>query len=305
MNITIRLARADDARTIVMAEREIAQEPGFFCSKPSELDEDLVRATIEDNYAIYLVAESDGAIVGHAFLMTLHLHTLRHVAQLNIAVHHGWQNRGIGRKLIEALIERAKQSPIEKIELQVRATNQRAIALYKKMGFREEGRLKKRLKTASGYLDDLVMAMDLQNSIEAIKVSRTGVYGAAIIDNRILLVTQQKGPYAGKLDFPGGGIKFAETIEAALRREFQEETQMTFASMELMDNLTVFVEKTVSSSGAPMDFHQIGMIYKVFGVCAIDNSTPEELPHAWYDISSLHAENSSPFVWTIAKKLSI
>lgn len=37
MNVIIRKAELRDAANIVKAEQEIAQEPGFFCSQPSEL----------------------------------------------------------------------------------------------------------------------------------------------------------------------------------------------------------------------------------------------------------------------------
>lgn len=48
---------------------------------------------------------------------------------------------------------------IEKVELRVRATNARAIALYKRFGFVEEGRFEKRIRLPDGsYIADLSMA---------------------------------------------------------------------------------------------------------------------------------------------------
>lgn len=167
MNITIRKAELQDALCIVEAEREIAQEPGHFCSQPSELNEKAVIQTIQDSQSIYLVAEHEGEIIGHAFLESYTLQSLRHIADLNIAVHLGWQNKGIGRRLLEQLIDRAKKSPvIEKIQLNVRASNTPAISLYKKMGFQEEGRLKNRVKVKDRYIDDLIMGLELKKSKE-------------------------------------------------------------------------------------------------------------------------------------------
>ena len=93
VNIIIRKAEVKDALCIVEAEREIAQEPGYFCSEPSELDEKAVIQTIQSPQSIYLVAEHEGQVVGHAFLETYTLRSLRHVADLNIAVHLGWQKK--------------------------------------------------------------------------------------------------------------------------------------------------------------------------------------------------------------------
>jgi RimJ/RimL family protein N-acetyltransferase len=168
MNTTIRKATVEDAHAIVTAEKEIAETPGYFCSQPNELSEQNVIKTIkslaESEKGIYLVAERDGKIVGHAFLEPLHLQSICHVAQLSIGVHHGWQEKGIGTALMKELIAWAKQSAtIEKIELNVRASNSRAIALYKKMGFIEEGRLKNRIKVSqTHYIDDVLMALNVK-----------------------------------------------------------------------------------------------------------------------------------------------
>jgi RimJ/RimL family protein N-acetyltransferase len=58
------------------------------------------------------------------------------------------------------LLAWARREPrVEKIELRVRATNERAIHLYRTMGFVEEGRLARVLKIdADTYIDDLMMA---------------------------------------------------------------------------------------------------------------------------------------------------
>lgn len=134
MNIIIRHARIEDAHAIGEAERQIAEEPGFFCSEPSELTDESVINTIisfsRNGKGVYLVAEHEGNLVGHAFLEPFSLKALSHVADLNIAVHLGWQGKGIGKKLLEQIIEWAKNSsPIEKIQLNVRASNTIALSL--------------------------------------------------------------------------------------------------------------------------------------------------------------------------------
>jgi ribosomal protein S18 acetylase RimI-like enzyme len=49
--------------------------------------------------------------------------------------------------------------PLARRELRVRATNQAAIALYRKLGFIDEGRFRKRIAFQDGtYVDDLAMA---------------------------------------------------------------------------------------------------------------------------------------------------
>jgi tRNA-Thr(GGU) m(6)t(6)A37 methyltransferase TsaA len=59
------------------------------------------------------------------------------------------------------LIEWAKSNPeVEKIELNVRSSNLRAIRLYQKLGFNIEGRIRYRMKMPDGsYQDDLEMGL--------------------------------------------------------------------------------------------------------------------------------------------------
>src|SRR5947209_6614336 len=56
---------------------------------------------------------------------------------MNIAVDPPWRRRGIGARLLSALIERA--GPSESFTLEVRPSNQDAIALYERFGFRAAG----------------------------------------------------------------------------------------------------------------------------------------------------------------------
>ena len=66
-------------------------------------------------------------------------------------VHPGFRNQGVGEALIRDLMDRAQQTPrVEKIELLVRATNARAIHLYSKLGFVEEGRFRNRVRLPDG-----------------------------------------------------------------------------------------------------------------------------------------------------------
>jgi putative acetyltransferase len=163
--LSIRKARQEDAPVIAAAERAIASVPGKLASQPQEIDDDAVRRTIVDlggrDDGIYLVAEHAGAVIGHAFLEPLALAATAHVVRLTLAVHEGHQRQGVGRALMNELLSWARSNPrVEKFELQVRSSNDGAIALYRSLGFIEEGRKTKRLKIGpNAYLDDVYMAL--------------------------------------------------------------------------------------------------------------------------------------------------
>jgi ribosomal protein S18 acetylase RimI-like enzyme len=162
---SIRQARPEDAPLLAAAERAIASVPGKLASRPDEIDEDAVRKQVGELgdrvRGLYLVAERAGGVVGHAFLESLPLAVTSHVVRLTIAVHEGHQRQGIGRALMNELLRWARASPhVEKVELQVRSSNAGAIALYRSLGFVEEGRKTRRLKIGpNAYLDDLYMAL--------------------------------------------------------------------------------------------------------------------------------------------------
>jgi ribosomal protein S18 acetylase RimI-like enzyme len=162
---SVRRAVPEDAPALAQAERDIAKTPGRLVSRPEELrdenfEEKIVSLSKNDS-GIYLVIEENKFILGHAFLEPHKLAATSHVVVLTIAVHEGFQGKGLGKILMQHLIEWAQSnSKIEKIELQVRSSNIRAINLYQTLGFIEEGRKTKRLKLGPNeYLDDIYMAL--------------------------------------------------------------------------------------------------------------------------------------------------
>ncbi|MBA4494909.1 GNAT family N-acetyltransferase [Paenactinomyces guangxiensis] len=77
-----------------------------------------------------------------------------------MSVRKDWRNKGIGRVLLETLLQWAENHPrIEKVFLEVFVTNEWAIHLYRQMGFVTEGRRVKQVQLHDGeYVDDLIMA---------------------------------------------------------------------------------------------------------------------------------------------------
>ena len=161
--VTIRQARVEDAPVLCAAEQEISRAPGLLVSEPDELLPEVFAsliAALRDGSGCYLVAEDEGRIVGHAFLKPMDLRAVRHVFRLTIVVHPGCSGQGIGTMIMSALADWARCAPaVEKVELIVRSTNDRARRLYEKFGFVEEGRFRNRIRLTDGsYIDDVTMA---------------------------------------------------------------------------------------------------------------------------------------------------
>ena len=69
----------------------------------------------------------------------------------NIGVAPAWQGRGIGYLLVNDLQQRAKQQGVGQIFLEVRASNQTAISLYRRTGFKIYGRRKGYYRPLPGH----------------------------------------------------------------------------------------------------------------------------------------------------------
>ncbi len=77
----------------------------------------------------------------------------------NVAVHPEQRRRGIGENLLRTLYANSKQNGISIITLEVRESNEPAIRLYRKCGYKEVGRRKKYYTSPSE--DALLMNLNL------------------------------------------------------------------------------------------------------------------------------------------------
>lgn len=168
--LLLRDANLQDAAVLCDAERVVvAAHDGLLVSQPDELLESNFReriATLADGRGKYLIAELDGQAVAHASLWPMGLRNVSHVLRLDMCVHLGQWRRGYGEALLRALLAWAQASSCaRKVELLVRSQNTAALALYRKVGFVEEGRLKERVRIQDGrYVDDISMALMLLRS---------------------------------------------------------------------------------------------------------------------------------------------
>ncbi len=159
----IRPAQPRDAAVIAQAEANIAATPGLLVGVPHEIPLTTYQASIQalQSEGLYVVAENGDELAGHLMLDPMGMVRLAHVLRLTIVVYPTHQGQGLGKRLMQHAIHWAQQDQrFDKIELNVRATNQRAIRLYQSLGFVEEGRFIKRIKISDGdYLDDIAMGL--------------------------------------------------------------------------------------------------------------------------------------------------
>ncbi len=105
---------------------------------------------------VQLVAIETGQIVGWCDIAPVPHEGMRHVGRLGMGVRKDHRAKGIGRTLLQAAVQRSLSSSIERIELEVYASNQSAIRLYESSNFELEGR-KVAARRLDGITDDILL----------------------------------------------------------------------------------------------------------------------------------------------------
>lgn len=124
----IRPAAPGDLGRVVAVEREAFTEPW----SPAAF-----RALVDRERALFLVAEEEGAgVVGHGVLWW----QADEAELASLAVAPSARRRGVASRLLDALLEGAREAGMTRVFLEVRASNAAALALYRRRGFREVGR---------------------------------------------------------------------------------------------------------------------------------------------------------------------
>jgi len=90
----------------------------------------------------------------------------RHVATLGMFVLFDRRGHGIGTALMREALRWALDHGVERIELTVYPHNAAAIALYRRAGFEQEGRLVRHAKKSYGYEDEILMARWIGPQVE-------------------------------------------------------------------------------------------------------------------------------------------
>ena len=158
--VLVRPGRVEDARAIAELFAAVAEERDGIASEPP-VDVDARTKLFAASMAGTVVAEVDGAIVG-----SVHVERSRFgVGDLGMHVAREWRGRGVGTALLEAAIERARAEGLHKLSLEVFSHNAAGIALYRKVGFVEEGRRMKHYRRSNGELwDSVVMGLLLEGA---------------------------------------------------------------------------------------------------------------------------------------------
>lgn len=161
----IQRARSEHAAALAEVRAGIIAEGQYTLATPQENspDEQSERARIENLRAkpgsVYLTCLLDELPIGLIEFQNGSFRRTQHWGQLTIFVQKDQRGRGVGRALMEALLDWAQADPlIEKVSLAVFSNNERAITLYEELGFVREGYCPRDMRFEDGsYLDSVLM----------------------------------------------------------------------------------------------------------------------------------------------------
>ena len=106
---------------------------------------------------IEIIAVIDGKVAGTAGIEAVGKKVkVRHRAEFGISILKEYWGLGLGKALAGACIQCAREAGYEQLELNAVADNERALSLYRKLGFEEFGRNPRGFKPRTGGFQELV-----------------------------------------------------------------------------------------------------------------------------------------------------
>ncbi len=127
---------------------------------------EFVTAHIKSREPDFFAVTDDDQVVGWCDIAHRKYDIFQHIGVLSMGLLSEYRGKGIGTRLLETTIKSAQKKGVEKIEIDVFASNMRAISLLKKFEFFEEGRRLKSAKIDGVYDDMVMMGKFLNKSLE-------------------------------------------------------------------------------------------------------------------------------------------
>jgi RimJ/RimL family protein N-acetyltransferase len=163
------MRRPSDVRLIESSERytskfraaldRVARERTYLMlleAPPAEMTALFIRSVLENGGVQILAVTTDDDVVGWCDINRSDRAGWQHSGVLGMGLLPEYRGQGLGRQLAERAISDARAKGIERIELEVFASNANAIRLYEQLGFAHEG-IKRKARKLDGAYDDLVL----------------------------------------------------------------------------------------------------------------------------------------------------
>jgi RimJ/RimL family protein N-acetyltransferase len=166
--LLIREVAVEDTRAVLDYVERISGESDFLSFGPGEFEltepeeEDFIRKCRASDNQLYILGLIDDEIVSTLVFSAGRRPRVRHSGEFGMSVRKRYWGLGIGSLMLDTLIAWARDTQtVKKINLRVRTDNQRAIWLYERKGFVNEGTIRKEILLDGSYFDHHCMGLEL------------------------------------------------------------------------------------------------------------------------------------------------
>jgi L-amino acid N-acyltransferase YncA len=159
MTVTVRAASAADVEAIrAIHNQGIADRIATLDTAARSSEE--TQAWLADRGPRHpvLVAEMDGTVVGWGSLNRFNPRpAYDSVADFSVYIERAWRGKGVGRRLLDALVDRARAIGYHKMVLAAMAHNNAGLALYTRTGFSRVGVYHEQGQLDGQWVDVVIM----------------------------------------------------------------------------------------------------------------------------------------------------
>lgn len=164
----LRNGTAADARQVLDCFRLTHGQTDFLTSRPEEItyteeqEAEFLQHKAAGPGEVYILALVDGKLAGTAGIDRVGAYEkTKHRAVFGISVDRDFWSLGIGRALTRACIRCSQAAGYVQLELEAVADNERALALYRSVGFTEYGRNPRGFRSRGRWQELVLMRLEL------------------------------------------------------------------------------------------------------------------------------------------------
>lgn len=163
-----RSPRPEEAEAMLDYLKTVSQETNFVlreadeCTETIEQEAAFLAGINQSPLNVMIVCEVNGEIAGNCALNIQRRRKVRHRASVAIALKQKFWNLGIGTAMFREMIAIARENGVTQMELEFVEGNERARALYEKVGFRIYGERPNAIRLKDGtMLSEFLMLLQL------------------------------------------------------------------------------------------------------------------------------------------------
>jgi RimJ/RimL family protein N-acetyltransferase len=165
-SVTLRMLQADDEERLVEFFGALPRGSTQFLKhdvRDAAVVKRFVTRMSPDSVWPIVAVTPEGKMVADATLHTVSRGWRRHIGEVRGVVAEEYRHQGLATAMVRELVEHASARGLRKLKAEILDSQQGAFKVFKRMGFKEEARLKQHALDLDGQLHDILI---LTNSVD-------------------------------------------------------------------------------------------------------------------------------------------